>query len=398
MTRLIWHSNAPWVPTGYGQQTAQVVRHLAEEYDLTISSFYGLEGAPIVWEGIPVLPGVGGEYGNVSLPRHVREVFGNPRDGLVISLMDVWVLAASMCAQLNMACWVPVDHAPAPPAVSQFFMESGAVPIAMSRYGERMLGRLDPLYVPHGIDTKVFKPTDQFATRERFGFPRDAFLVGMVAANKGRPSRKGFQEAFEAFRKFMQSRDDAYLYLHTMLDPALAQGEDIPALLSALDIPEDRVRITDQYRMLFNPFPADAMAQLYGALDVLVNPAHGEGFGIPVLEAQACGVPVIVTDFTAMAEVCGAGWAVDHRPLWTGQNSWQAVADVDEIVSALEECYEQRGTLASVKLGQTARKHAEGYDHELVWERHWRPALRTIEQRFASQRPVTVAPRKAVAA
>jgi glycosyltransferase involved in cell wall biosynthesis len=388
--KLLLHSNAPWAPTGYGQQCATFAPMLAQHYDLAISSFYGLEGAPLKWQGIPVLPGLGGEYGNVSLPRHAMEIFdGDRRGGLVLTLMDVWVLSAATCAKMNMACWVPVDHQPAPPAVVEFFMESGAVPIAMSRFGWNMLGRLDPLYVPHGIDTDAYQPQDRNAVREKYGFPADAFLVGMVAANKGRPSRKGFQEAFEAFARFAETHDNAYLYLHTMLDPSLAQGEDIPVLLEALNIPADRVRITDQYRALFNPYPHTAMAQIYSAMDVLLNPAHGEGFGIPVLEAQACGVPAIVTDSTAMSEVCGAGWRVKHRPRWTGQNSWQSVADVDDIVDALEDCYSQPSA-AREALARQARTHALGYAAPRVFEEHWLPSLKVIERRFSRQAPVTI--------
>jgi hypothetical protein len=60
----------------------------------------------------------------------------------------------------------------------------------------------------------------------------------MVAANKGRPSRKSFSQAFQAFRKFAEKHDNAYLYLHTMVNPGMSQGENIPALLEALDIPQ----------------------------------------------------------------------------------------------------------------------------------------------------------------
>ena len=219
-TKLMWHSNAPWTPTGYGQQTALFAPFLNEQYDVAISSFYGLEGARIVWNDIKVYPGVGGEFGNQSLIPHARGHFGgDPRGGIVVSLMDVWVMDARMAAQLNMACWVPVDHDPAPPGVVNFFVESGAVPIAMSRFGQRQLGRLDALYVPHGIDLDAYKPYPRKVVREQVGLHEDAFLVGMVAANKGRPSRKGFQQAFQAFKKFSDAHDDAYLYLHTTISP-----------------------------------------------------------------------------------------------------------------------------------------------------------------------------------
>jgi glycosyltransferase involved in cell wall biosynthesis len=397
MTKLLWHSNAPFSPTGYGQQTGLFAPILAERYDLAVSSFYGLEGAPIRWEGIPVLPGLGGEFGNEYLAQHAQRFFdGDPRGGIVLTLMDVWVLDPKVIAQMNCACWVPVDHEPPPPAVVEFFAQSGAVPIAMSRFGERMLGRLDPLYVPHGIDTQAYQPVDKDSARKGF-FPDDAFIVGMVAANKGRPSRKGFSQALEAFKRFSDAHDNAYLYLHTTLDPKIAGGENLPSLLKALEIPQDRIRIADQYTLLFNPYSHADMAKLYSAMDVLMNPSMGEGFGIPVLEAQACGTPAIVTDFTAMQEVCAAGWHVKYAKTWTGMNSWQAVADVDDIVSALEDCYSQPHN-AKVKLSNDARRHALDYDVRKVAKQFMFPALRAVEQRFANQHPVVVAPRLRAAA
>jgi len=398
MTKLLWHSNAPWAPTGYGQQTGLFTPHLAQHYDLAISSFYGLEGARITWDGIPVFPGMGGEFGNEYLAQHAKHFFGgDPKDGLVVTLMDVWVLDPQWASQVNMACWCPVDHEPAPPKVVEFLMQADAVPIAMSEFGRSMLGRLDPLYVPHAVDTEAFKPYKRNAVREEAGAPKDAFLVGMVAANKGRPSRKGFTQAFLAFRKFAETHDDAYLYLHTMVNPGIAAGENIPALLESLGIPKDRVLIADQYRVLFDPYSHSSMAKIYSTMDVLLNPAMGEGFGIPVLEAQACGTPAIVTDFSAMREVCGAGWHVEARPYWTGLDSWQAIADVDDIVSALEECYSMSGRQRA-QLSSAARRHADGYSLPRVFKQHMLPALRAAEQRFAGREPVRLAPRLKAAA
>lgn len=394
MTKLIWHSNAPWAPTGYGQQTGLFLAAVKDHYpELACSSFYGLEGAPITWDGVPVFPGIGGQFGDDHLVQHARHYFGgDPRGGIVVTLMDVWVLDARWAEQLNMACWVPVDHEPAPPKVSEFFVASGAVPIAMSRFGQQQLGRLDPLYVPHAIDTDAYRPQDKAKVRQEVGFPADGFLVGMVAANKGRPSRKGFSQALQAFARFAESHDNAYLYLHTTVNPGVAAGEDIPALLQALGIPQSRVMIADQYRVLFDPFSQQSMAKIYSAMDVLLNPAAGEGFGIPVLEAQACGTPAIVTDFTAMREVCGAGWHVDHDPVWTGLNSWQATPRVDDIVSALEDCHAMSKT-ARQKLSAGARAHAMQYSLPRVMAQHMLPALRTVERRFALQAPVRILPR-----
>ena len=392
--KLLWHSNAPYAPTGYGNQTGLFTPKLAEHYDLAISAFYGLEGSRIVWNDIPVFPGLGGEYGNAYLAEHAARHFGgNPRGGLVVTLMDVWVLATQMAAQLDMACWVPVDHEPAPPMVLEFFRQTSAIPIAMSRFGEQQLTEagLEPLYVPHGVDTDAFKPYPRDEVREQVGVPEDAFLVGMVAANKGRPSRKGFVQALQAFRLFREQHENAYLYLHTMLDPNLAQGEDIPAILGSLGIPKSAVLAADQYRMQFDPYPPSSMARIFSSLDVLLNPATGEGFGVPVLEAQACGVPAIVTNFSAMPEVCGAGWHVACRPQWTGQNSWQALADVEDIVQALRHCYSLSAGERRA-LSAKARRHAEGYAVPKVVERHMLPALVEARERLDARKPVSLAP------
>lgn len=391
---LLWHSNAPFAPTGYGMQTALVAPFLAERYDLALSAFYGLEGSPMPWKGIPVLPGLGGDFGNSTLPEHAKACFGgDPRNGIIVTLCDVWPLDADMVRKLNVACWCPVDHEPAPPRVTEFLMRSEAIPIAMTRFGQESLGRLEPLYVPHAVDCEIFQPLDKDEARAG-SFPDGAFIVGMIAANKGRPSRKGFAQGLFAVRRLMEKHDNVFVYLHTVLDANIGQGENLPALIKALGIPEDRIRVASQYHLLHDPYKQEDMARIISALDVLLNPSLGEGFGIPVLEAAACGVPAIVTDFTAMREVCQAGWHVKCQPFWTGLGSWQATPDIDDILSALEECYEQKPS-ARVKLTQAARRNSLQYDIQRVWKQHWLPTLRAIEQRIDSQTPVVIPARMA---
>lgn len=307
----------------------------------------------------------------------------------MVTLYDAQVFDPQLFAKLNAACWVPVDHNPPPPRLVSFFRESQAIPLTLSRFGEEQLAEFDPIYVPHGVDTTVYKPTPS-KIREQMGVPEDAFLVGMVAANKGRPSRKCFQQAFEAFRFFRKRHENAYLYLHTTLSPEYAQGEDIPALLGSLEIPEDVVKFPSQYSMMFAPLPNARMAEIYSAFDVLLNSAMGEGFGIPIIEAQACGTPAIVTDFSAMSEVCGAGWKVGCRPYWTGQASWMGVPDVPEIVDALEECHDlsdQDRKALSLK----AVEHAAQYDADRVLTEHMLPALKEVEERIGNVAPLKVA-------
>lgn len=381
--RLLWHSNAPWAPTGYGVQTALACERLAAAgHQVAVSAFYGLNGSALDWQGIRVYPSARDPYGNDVVHGHALQHFaGQLRGGLTVSLVDAWILDPHVWAELNHVAWVPVDHDPIPPRVLHALKASGAVPLAMSRHGERLLTHagLEPLYCPHMIDTAALRPMGREAARARTGLPMDAFVVGMVAANKGTPPRKSFPEAFEAFARLLKDKPNAILYLHT---EALGQqdGVNLPALLKHLGIPPEAVRFCDQYRYLCLPTTSEAMAAVYGSMDVLLNPSAGEGFGVPIVEAQACGTPVIVSDFTAMTELCGAGWKVGGQRAWTYQESFMLKPDVDEIAWALRSAYD-----VAAGLRDDAREFALSYDTDHVMETYMLPALGEAERRHQAR-------------
>ena len=214
--KLLIHSNAPWSPSGYGQQMALFAPRLAEYTDLAISAFHGLANAPLQRRRpARSIPGAARAGATTSSRPHAERHFGSLRGGLVLSLVDVFVLDPAVWRELNAACWVPVDHDPAPPGVLEFFAATGAVPIAMSRFGQERLRDFAPLYVPHGVATDVYQPQPKAEVRDAWEIPRDAFVVGIVAVNKGAPSRKSLAEMIEAFAAFRARHDDAILYLHT---------------------------------------------------------------------------------------------------------------------------------------------------------------------------------------
>lgn len=379
--KILWVSNAPWYPSGYGQQTMLFAPRLRDlGHDVAIFALCGLQGSRIKWNGIRVYPGANDIWGNDIAGAHAGNHFKqSPTAGVVITLVDVFVFNCFDARQYPVASWTPVDHDPVPPPVQKFFANTGAVPIAMSRFGEDRLRKagLDPLYVPHGIDTAAFHPMDRREARSILGLPPDGFVVGMVAANRGNPSRKSFAEVMEAFARIRQNHPESILYLHT--DKAgNQQGINLEELSRHLGIPDDAVVYCDQYNYWLS-FPAAHMRATFSAMDVLLNPSRGEGFGIPIVEAQACGTPVIVSDFTAMPELVGAGWKVRGQRIWTAMGSWQFVPDVDDIVAQIENAYAHRG---DPLLREKARRFAMDYDAGFVTQNHWKPALAEMQRRL----------------
>ena len=199
--------------------------------------------------------------------------------------------------------------------------------------------------------------------------PEDAYLVSMVSANKGSVDRKSFAESFLAVGMVMAKHSDVWLYLHT--EPSTAMnGLDLRALLNATGVPMDRVAIVDTYSYRMG-IPKEALAAIYTASDVLLQPSRGEGFGIPAVESLATGTPVIVSNATAQAELCGDGWLVDVQPSWDApQGSWFFTPLVPSIVDGLEAAY-RRGRGRS----QKAIDFAAQYDADRVFDQYWRPAL-----------------------
>ena len=382
--KILWQSNAPFARTGYGVQSALTIPKLQElGHDVACFAYYGLQGGVLTLDDTRIYPNLRDPWGNDVLHAHAADWFGGMlEDGLIISLMDVWVLEPShFRAPANTAAWVPIDHDPAPPKVREFFEQSDCVPIAMSRFGERQLKAYDPVYVPHAIDTTDYYERDRKKSREVVGLPEDRFVVGMVAANKGNPSRKSFPEAIEGFANLLKDHPDALLYLHTEATGA-DSGVQLPALLAQFDIPPESACFPDQYRYQCTGFSPDYMAHVYSAMDVLLNPATGEGFGVPILEAQACGTPVIVGANSAMEEVGAVGWQVGGQHIYTFQGSFQVIPSIAEISHALKESYTQ-----AARMRGAAAAHAKPYDINTVATDYWIPALAEIERRIEERRP-----------
>jgi len=384
--RILWYSNAPWAATGYGQQTAQVIQRLAKEgHQVAIHAMYGLAGSSSTWNGFKVYPQGLAAYSDDVVVAHTMEWANKDLStpSLLMTLFDVWVLKSESLKQLkNIASWVPIDHQPTPPDVLRFLERDNVKPIAMSKFGSRMLdiAGLEHLYVPHAIEP-VFKPTasvdlpngKKMTGREFMGWEEDRFVVTMVATNKGsQPARKAWAENILAFSIFAKDKPDAVLYLYTEPDGAMA-GINLPILLDACGVEKDRYKVVDQYAYRHG-LPQQMMAAMYTASNVLLACSMGEGFGIPVIEAQACGCRVIVSNFTAQPELVGDGWTVEGQPWWdAAQQSWFFTPNVPDIVKSLEAAYNTPRSLSD-----EAITHALGYGADTVFEQYWKPVMKEI--------------------
>jgi FkbM family methyltransferase len=142
---------------------------------------------------------------------------------------------------------------------------------------------------------------------------------------------------------------------------------------------EKQVRFSTEKNVLMD----SGMAKMYNTFDVYLSASRAEGCGLPILEAQACGVPAIVPDNSAQPEwVRGHGWVVpcsDHIVVITTpqHNKWYLI-DVDKAVDALTEAYKNKEL--RLKYGKESREEMLKYDWDKIVDEQWIPFLEQTEK------------------
>jgi glycosyltransferase involved in cell wall biosynthesis len=309
---------------------------------------------------------------------------------ILLSLFDAWAFDMSVIRSVRWVPWFPVDHDPIQADVLEKVRYAFAR-IVYSKFAEKQLHDhdLDCHYVPHGVNARDFAPIPDDVRaigKQKIGIPADTFVVGMVAANKGYPSRKAFEQNIAAFKMLADKHKDALLFLQTWSGEGGPAGRDCVDLVAycrtiGLQLGKN-VLFCDQFVNATTGFPDPYMVALYNSMDVLLSVSRGEGFGIPILEAQACGTPVITGDWTAMSEITFSGWKVTKDeavldPTWQKSNMY--LPNVGAIYDRLEAAYRMRG---NVDYRKRARKGAEAYDVEKIVEKYWKPTLESIAARI----------------
>lgn len=216
----------------------------------------------------------------------------------------------------------------------------------------RMLGTPpDKVSVVYLAANPLYRPIPLAQARQRvaekFGLSGDFILsVGTIEPRKNLPT------LLRAYRQLL----DAY-----KLDVglALAGGEgwlyaEIPSLVR-------RLRLTGRARFL-GRVPDEDLLHLYNAAGMVAHPALYEGFGLPPLEAMACGTPVVVSNASSLPEVVGgAGLLIEPEGVdaWAAA-LWRVFCDDD-----------LRDELSQKALARSRR---------FSWERAARHTLRIYEQ------------------
>lgn len=139
--------------------------------------------------------------------------------------------------------------------------------------------------IPNGVDTSVFTPGPMQDARERLGLPTDRTIVLFAA-------RALHENPFKDYRTLLEAL------------PQIAERSSTPLLMVALgaDEPAQNVGGAEVRFVPFTPDP-EVVADYYRASDVYVHPALAENLPLTVIEAMACGVPVVASSVGGVPEI-----------------------------------------------------------------------------------------------
>ncbi|MEM2129906.1 MAG: glycosyltransferase family 4 protein [Candidatus Bathyarchaeia archaeon] len=375
--RILWHSVAPWIASGYGKTTREVCTRLPKYgFEVIISAYYGAEPGGIPPYHVPVLPSKFGPYGVASAAQYCKQY--NVHAGLLFT--DWWAFSDFPKIIPRPTLYSPMDHINYPEEIIKFTKEYYKI-IGLCKWQQKCLKEIgiESDYIYHGVNLDIFKPLKKIEARKKFGIDEDdVFIFGTVAANGDKEDRKSHARSMKAMRYFLDQNPDVrniiWLY-HTIPDDP--RGMPLLSIAHKLGL-DNIIRFMDP-SLTSTMLTEGDLAALMNCFDIHLLCSKREGFGMPILETQACGVPNICHDFSSMTElVQGHGWLckslgyglnLETTPI----NAETATPDVYDIAKCIEDAYFHPDKVK--KYGEASREFALQFDWETIVKDRWVPLL-----------------------
>ena len=382
--KVLFVSEASWLPTGYSVYTKEVLSRLNKVDGIevaeicTFANVDDLKNNPREWKAYANKPlktdDIYEKYQRSATCQFGDMIFNQVclefMPDIVIDIRDWWMMEFEQRSPFrdffHWAIMPTVDASPQEEQWINTYASADSV-FTYSEFGRDVLKsqseKINFINVAPPSASEHFKPVeDKGAHKESMGISKDCIIIGTVMRNQ---RRKLYPDLFKSFRETLNrtKNDNLFLHCHTYYPDS---GWDIPALIQEHGL-SGRVTMTYKCRdcnnvsietfqnsMKFcnkcksfnnhlvgvnNPINTEELASIYNIFNLYVQYANSEGFGMPQLEAAQCGVPVISVRYSAMESIINniGAWGVDPlclvKEVETGCN--RAVPNNEEFIKLL---------------------------------------------------------------
>lgn len=328
---------------------------------------------------LPVLPTIGDQFGSSVTQWYINKY----KLDLIMTHWDSFAIEWTGELTVPAINYIPIDSPMT--HIMAHYVRNALKVVAFCKYGYKELLKFFPpnkiTFIEHGIDTSAYKPRldTRDEIREKLDIPKNAFVYLNVGTNIG--ERKQIPLLMLAFKEILKNHKDCYLYLYTNIDESYPRGYRLPEFAKMIGI-SSNLRYPD-FNPILEPLEDEEMAKLYSACDGYTTLTLGEGFGLPILEAMACGIPVIGTNCSSITElITGRGWLVDtvkdypFVPVWIPTLQTYYPPSLSSAVEKMEEAY--NSPTKCKEYGKKARESALKLDWNLVMDK-WFSLLDEVE-------------------
>jgi len=397
--KILFHTTSPQAHSGYGNVCREFAIRLKKQgHFVRVATKHPYVGW-VKWNDIEVCEGV-----RIDL---LCQMIEEEEFDYIFSIWDIWQLYGKrQFPKEKWVAYVPIDTEWISERLAQVCLGTDLAVqknlpdkpqargpgyhIAMSKHGVRELRSigLKPLYSPLGIDLETFKPVPKWRTffRDNYGYDDSHFVIGSVGLNYG-DDRKGFIPLLRAFKKFHDRHPEARLYLHTHAQGKIDGTINYLKIVGMLGINE-LVSWPDQLASDLGRIDEDRMCSIYNGMDVFCSPQKGEGFGLCLVESQACGVPIITTATTTGPELStNPDFLIsvsDNDLRFMPNNCFRYEVGETPVLEALEKAYavwkNDKDTWEAEKA--KAIEKAKGYGWDFIWDKYWSAIFEMLEKQL----------------
>jgi glycosyltransferase involved in cell wall biosynthesis len=382
-TPVLLVGDGPQEPTGLGR-IARDLAALVVESDLLIDLVQ--VGGPIPpvwtrWRHVPMGEAERGDDWGASYVTAIWRSLWGDQPGVCWLLWDPGRVAAYVGLQVPVQLWTytAIDAPNRLGTISGPAAEALQVADRVIAYGRWASRVIQPIrspapvpYLPHGLTLATYQEPatieEQLWVGTQLGphVKRHSLIIGCVATNQ---PRKDLGLYFQTLAELKARGHTIYGWLHTdVLTKAWAVAQLVEDCGLQKQITVSTVTYTDRQ-----------LACLYQACDCTIAPGLGEGFGYPIVESLASGVPVIHGDFGGGAElVPKTEWRVPVREVrLEGIYAQQRpVFRPTDVANAVERALAWRTQIGPDTASAYCRGTVAHLDWSVLWPR-WRSWIHT---------------------